>query len=183
MFVKKTNGYVIRNNRISTTKFLQALLVDWITDANVHFLNWVVVEDEKLCVQCKNMWGKVYKRHNLVFPLPPLHPHCRCTIQPIQTAIVGTATNEKHNGADWRIKSQGKLPDFYITYQEAVKLGFKPKEENLDKVAPGKMITRGQYFNRNEHLPEKPDEYGMRRISIIPGATETVKEYYTPMTD
>ena len=42
MFVKKTNGYVIRNNRISTTKFLQALLVDWITDANVHFLNWVV---------------------------------------------------------------------------------------------------------------------------------------------
>lgn len=156
MFVKKTNGYVIRNNRISTTNFLQALLVDWITDANVHFLNWVVVEDEKLCVQCKNMWGKVYERHNLVFPLPPLHPHCRCTIQPIQTAIVGTATNEKHNGADWWIKSQGKLPDYYITYQEAVKLGFKPKEGNLDKVAPGKMITRGQYFNRNEHLPEKP---------------------------
>ena len=37
-----------------------------------------------------------------------------------------------------------------------MKLGFKPKEGNLDKVAPGKMITRGQYFNRNEHLPEKP---------------------------
>jgi len=94
MFVKKTNGYVIRNNRISTTKFLQALLVDWIADANVHFLNWVVVEDEKLCVQCKNMWGKVYERHNLVFPLPPLHPHCRCALQPIQTAKAGTATNE-----------------------------------------------------------------------------------------
>ena len=53
-------------------------------------------------------------------------------------------------------KSQGKLPDYYITYQEAVKSGFKPKEGNLDKVAPGKMITRGQFFNLNEHLPEKP---------------------------
>ena len=49
MYVKKTNGYVISNNRISTTKILQALFVDWFADANVHFLNWVVVEDEKLC--------------------------------------------------------------------------------------------------------------------------------------
>ena len=100
--------------------------------------------------------GKVYERHNPVFPLPPLHPHCRCALQPIQTAKSRTVTNEKHNGADRWIKSQGKLLDYYITYQEAVKLGFKPQVGNLDKVAPGKMITRGQYFNRNGHLPEKP---------------------------
>ncbi len=53
MFIKKTSGYVISSNRRNTTKFLQALLVDWLADADVHFLNWVVVEDEKLCVQCK----------------------------------------------------------------------------------------------------------------------------------
>lgn len=156
MFVKKTSGYVISSNRASTTKMMQALLVDWLADENVHFLNWVVVEDEKLCVQCKNMKGKVYERHNLVYPLPPLHPHCRCTIQPIQTAQAGTTTYEKNNGADWWLKNRGKLPDYYITYQEAIKLGFEPKDGNLDKVAPGKMITRGQFFNRNGHLPEKP---------------------------
>lgn len=156
MFIKKTNGYVIRSDRTCITKVLQALLVDWLADENVRFLNWVVVEDEKLCVQCKDMKGKVYERHNLVYPLPPLHPHCRCTIQPIQTAQAGTATNEKNDGADWWLKNKGKLPDYYITYQEAIKSGFEPKDGNLDQVAPGKMITRGQFFNRNGHLPEKP---------------------------
>ena len=127
MFVKKTNGYVIRNNRISTTKFLQALLVDWIADANVHFLNWVVVEDEKLCVQCKNMWGKVYERHNLVF-------HFR-----LYTLIVDVLYNRFK-----QLKLEPQLTSIYL---------------------------------------RSPDEYGMRRISIIPGVTETAKEYYTPMTD
>ena len=64
-----------------------------------------------------------------------------------------------------------------------MKLGFKPKEGNLDKVAPGKMITRGQYFNRNEHLPEKPGRIWYEADINYSGATETVKEYYTPMTD
>ena len=57
MFIKKTSGYVISSNRRNTTKFLQALLMDWLADADVHFLNWVVVEDEKLCVQCKDKKG------------------------------------------------------------------------------------------------------------------------------
>lgn len=156
MFVKKTSGYVIANNPSRTTKFLQTLFVDWLADENVHFLNWMVVEDEKLCVECKKMRGKVYERHQLVFPLPPLHPHCRCTIQPIQTAKAGTTTNDRNDGADWWLKNQGKLPDYYITYQGAKALGYKPKKGNLNEVAPGKMITRGQYFNRNGHLPEKP---------------------------
>lgn len=133
--------------------------MDWIADANVHFLNWVVVEDEKLCVQCKNMWGKVYERHNLVFPLPPLHPNCRCSLQPIQTAKAGTVTNEKHNGADRWIKSQGKLPDYYITYQEAVKLGFKPKEGNLDNVT---VEIKGL-----ETMPDDMRQYAQTMLKVF----------------
>lgn len=102
------------------------------------------------------MRGKVYERHQLVFPLPPLHPHCRCTIQPIQTAKAGTTTNDRNDGADWWLKKQGELPDYYITYQDAKDLGYIPKKGNLNEVAPGKMITRGQFFNRNGHLPDKP---------------------------
>lgn len=95
MFVKKTSGYVISSNRASITKFLQALLVDWLADSDVHFLNCQQLKTKScVYVQCNDRRGKAYERHNLVYPLPPLHPHCRCTIQPLQTAQAGTATDE-----------------------------------------------------------------------------------------
>ena len=49
----------------------------------------------------------------------------------------------------------GKLPQNYISYQDAIKAGWKKKKGNLNKVAPGKMLAKGGYKNRNGHLPEK----------------------------
>ena len=147
--------------------------MDWLADADVHFLNWVVVEDEKLCVQCKNMKGKVYERHNLVYPLPPLHPHCRCTIQPIQTAQAGTATSEKHNGADWWLKNNGKLPDYYITYKEGTSIKLLP----VRRLREGSTSIKTGIFLRN------PVEYGMKQILIIREDIETTKESFIPVMD
>lgn len=54
------------------------------------------------------------------------------------------------------MKNKGNLPNYYITYREAKKLGFKPQKGNLDIVDPGKTLARRQYFNQDGHLPEKP---------------------------
>lgn len=51
------------------------------------------------------------------------------------------------------IKNNGKLPDNHITKPEAKNLGWKPKEGNLDVVAPGKSIGGYIYQNRNHALP------------------------------
>lgn len=51
------------------------------------------------------------------------------------------------------VKNNGKLPDNYITKDEAKKLGWNPKAGNLDIVAPGKAIGGDVYKNRNKALP------------------------------
>lgn len=57
------------------------------------------------------------------------------------------------NGADWWLKRFGKLPNDYINAKEAKSLGYDPLLGNLAVVAPGKMLTKGEYKNRNGHLP------------------------------
>ena len=46
---------------------------------------------------------------------------------------------------DWTLKHESKLPDYYIEYKEAEKLGFKNFLGNLSVVVPDRMITRGVY--------------------------------------
>ena len=88
----------------------------------------------------------------------------------------GTATINGKDGADWTLKHESKLPDYYIEYKEAEKIGFKNFLGNLRIVAPDRMIPRGVYNNRNGHLPSKKVEFGMKQISIIKADFETVKE-------
>ena len=55
------------------------------------------------------------------------------------------------------MKTFGKLPDYYIDEDKANSLGWIPYLANLATVAPGKMLTRGVYQNKNRHLPDAPD--------------------------
>ncbi len=71
----------------------------------------------------------------------------------MQAIIAGKATKKGNDGADYWLKHYNELPDYYITETEAKQLGWVKYKGNLDKVAPGKMITRGIYKNKNEHLP------------------------------
>lgn len=52
------------------------------------------------------------------------------------------------------VKKNHKLPDYYITKNEARKLGWKPSEGNLCKVVPGKAIGGDRFGNREKALPE-----------------------------
>ncbi|MBQ4090287.1 MAG: ribonuclease [Clostridia bacterium] len=67
----------------------------------------------------------------------------------------GEATDSGTDGADYYVKHYGRLPDNYITTNEAKGIGWIRQEGNLDVVAPGKTIGGDKYMNKNHHLPEQ----------------------------
>lgn len=118
-----------------------------------HYKNWLSIEDERRCVDCKNMHGKIYEIDEIPDPEPPLHERCRCFLSPMQAVIAGTATKDRRNGPDLWLIQFGSLPLYFISEEDAYALGWIPKRGNLHEVAPGKMLTKGIYKNRDGHLP------------------------------
>ncbi len=60
------------------------------------------------------------------------------------------------NGADWWLKTYGKLPSYYVSAEQARSKGWSPKKGNFDKLFPNKMMKRGEYDNKDGHLPSAP---------------------------
>ncbi|AHM71869.2 ribonuclease [Yersinia hibernica] len=52
------------------------------------------------------------------------------------------------------LQDHHRLPDFYITKQQAREKGWNPKEGNLCQVLPGKAIGGDRFSNRERQLPE-----------------------------
>ncbi|MBR0466685.1 MAG: ribonuclease [Clostridia bacterium] len=75
----------------------------------------------------------------------------------MKTVKAGTATMNGRDGADWHLKNHEKLPDYYITADQAKELGWIPILGNLASACKGKMIFGGIYQNRNGHLPKASD--------------------------
>lgn len=51
------------------------------------------------------------------------------------------------------VKSNNRLPDFYLTKSEAKKLGWIPSKGNLCEELPGKAIGGDHFSNREKQLP------------------------------
>lgn len=118
-----------------------------------HYKNWLSIEDARRCKRCAEKHGQIYEIGTNPDPEPPLHDNCRCYIAIMKAIYAGEATSKGKNGADWWILKYCQLPPYYITREEAKSLGWKPKRGNLQSVAPGKMVTQGEYFNDDGHLP------------------------------
>lgn len=118
-----------------------------------HYKYWKSVIDLKRCKICKKSHGQIYELSEEVEPEPPIHEHCRCIITVLEAIVAGKATNDGLNGADLWLKEFGKLPPYYISESDALSLGWQNWLGNLSAVAPGKMITKGVYKNRDGHLP------------------------------
>lgn len=65
----------------------------------------------------------------------------------------GAATKDGENGADWWLKNNGKLPDYYISVEDIEDLGWDNGDSPV-KFAPKKMIFGGIYHNFNGRLPQ-----------------------------
>lgn len=117
--------------------------------------NWQSQYDEpRTCKLCEE------ERHGKIYPFSsetyvPAHMRCRCEIIPMRTQQVGTATSEGWNGADAWLMYRGRLPDNYITKEEATDAGWKAKLHNLAQVCPGKYIGDEPYQNKEGKLPNK----------------------------
>ncbi|MBQ2934079.1 MAG: hypothetical protein IJE02_05670 [Clostridia bacterium] len=89
------------------------------------YKHWVSIEDLKRCFICASNHGKIYLKHEQPNPEPPIHPNCRCSIEPMQSILAGTATIKGTNGADWHLINSGELPNYYISKTEALNQGWR----------------------------------------------------------
>lgn len=119
------------------------------------YKNWIAVLDLKTCPECRKRHGKIWLMNEQPDKEPPLHPNCRCSILIMKTVKSGTATTKGLNGADWTLKYESKLPDYYLTGAQAKANGWIPKLANLSIACPDMMIFGGEYYNDNGHLPSR----------------------------
>ena len=121
-----------------------------------NYKNWIAILDLKTCPICRTMHGKIWEIDVTPETQPKVHEWCRCEIKVMVTVKAGTATTRGMNGADWTLKYESKLPDYYyLTGAQAKQNGWIPETANLWVACPDKMIFGGVYKNRNGHLPNK----------------------------
>ncbi len=119
-----------------------------------NYKHWISMLDLKTCVICLKEHGKIYGIYEVSHTKPPIHPFCRCIIKITDALKAGTATDNKLDGVYFWLKYNHRLPEYYITYNDAVSLGYKTILGNLNIVAPNKMLAKGVYKNKNGHLPQ-----------------------------
>lgn len=100
------------------------------------------------------------KKHGAIFTFDaeryqPEHERCRCHVIPMRTKVVGTATEKGFDGADAWLMYRNRLPDYYVTKEEALLAGWDSRQGNFAEVCPQKMIGGNLYQNRRGLLPEK----------------------------
>lgn len=182
MYVKKMCGYVIS---VDMPYALTKGLLDSYsppTQESRNYKNWITVLDLKTCLECRECHGQIYRMDEVPDTEPPLHPNCRCVIRPMDAVVAGYGTKDGQYGADYWMKYIASLPDYYITRDELLSLGWK-KGKSPAKFAPGKMLTKGIYKNQDHHYPKFQDEFGMRRTLTITAGGETGIACYGQTTD
>lgn len=152
VFVKKTIVYF--EEQLYTEKGLLDTF-DPVTIPSINYKHWLATLDIKTCKECRSRHGHVYQIDEPVTPEPPLHVNCRCKIIPMESIKAGNATKNGNNGADYRFKYFGELPEYYVSEDELVAIGWSHGKKP-SKFAPGKMYYKGIYKNSDEHLPTAP---------------------------
>ena len=116
--------------------------------------NWQAIYlDIKTCQDCRGKHGKIYDFSAERYQ--PEHERCRCSVIPMRTKEVGTATDRGFDGADAWLLYRNRLPDYYVTKEEAAVAGWIPRKQNLAEVLPGKQIGGNIYLNKEMKLPQK----------------------------
>ena len=84
------------------------------------------------------------------------HLMCHCYYEEVKQKPVGSISQMGELAPDVYLKQYGRLPDYYITKEEAKeKYGWNPRRNTLAGKAPGKMIGGDVYNNNDLKLPQK----------------------------
>ena len=173
MYVKQMCGYAISQDMFC---ILTKGLLDFYsppTQESRNYKNWVATLDLKTCPKCRSRHGQIYQMDETPDTEPPLHPNCRCKIKSMEAVIAGEGTKDGQNGADYWMKYIADLPDYYITRDELLSLGWEkvnhPLSLRLEKWLLWEftemMITICHRFLGG---------FGMRQTSTIIAEDETV---------
>ena len=82
------------------------------------------------------------------------HPNCDCMYIPVEEIEIGSISKIGLNAPDIWLRAYGRLPDYYITKNEAETVyGWNSRRNTLAGKAPGKMIGGDVYNNVDKLLP------------------------------
>lgn len=152
MYKIKKTGYVVRD----TAYHRLIEKVSRITYESKLWKIWRAIITPGTCYHCASMNGRILSVDDPRIAEIPVHENCRCYVEAMSAIAAGTATNAGTDGVDVYVALHGMLPDYYLTQQEAKKLGWKKHLGNLAEVLPGKMIGGKRYRNHDKRLPEIP---------------------------
>ncbi|MBO5066567.1 MAG: phage head morphogenesis protein [Clostridia bacterium] len=116
---------------------------------------WKTIITNSTCVVCYKKSGTIFNEEYMIDAFPPLHEKCRCSIVKAGSIWAGTATVEGVFGADYTVKNRNKLPQNYISKQEAKSKGWRSSFGNLHIVAPKATIGGDVHQNKENKLPQK----------------------------
>ena len=119
-----------------------------------NYQNWITIIDIKTCPVCLSFHGKIFDNSTPISVNCPVHDRCRCSIEKMKAVKAGNGTKDGKNGADYWIMYRSALPEYYISKDELVALGWKAGRSPA-KFAKDKMLTKGEYENRDGKLPQK----------------------------
>lgn len=120
---------------------------------SVNWKNWMSVLKMSTCRDCAKKHGTVYPISTNDYINCPAHTNCLCKIVSMRTKLVGTATENGKFGADVYLTYTNRLPDYYISMEDAKAVGWIPAKGNLHSVAPNTMIFGGRFLNTDGKLP------------------------------
>ena len=109
------------------------------------------------CFKCLNNDLRIFANDGTQPPVgEENHIKCHCFYTDVETKQVGSISKMGELAPDVYLKKYGKLPDYYITKEEAKeKYGWNPRRNTLAGKAPGKMIGGDIYNNKDLKLPQK----------------------------
>ena len=125
---------------------------------NFQFVQWIHKNITKThCYTCTSNHQRVFENND---DKPKIgvdnHPFCECYYADVEQKTVGSISSKGILAPDVYLKAYGKLPDYYITKEEAKeKYGWNPRRNTLAGKAPGKMIGGDVYNNNDLKLPQK----------------------------
>ena len=135
----------------------------------------------RACLECKRKHGEIYPIDEVPPIEPPLHINCRCTIEILEAILAGSATTKGEEGADYYVAYHGKLPEYYVTKDDAENIhGWKSGKNTIVGKIPGKMIGGDVYDNDDFHLPSAPGRIWYEAdINYISGARNSERILYS----
>ena len=109
------------------------------------------------------------------------HLMCHCYYDEVKQKPVGSISKMGDLAPDVYLKKYGRLPDYYITTQEAQeKYGWNPRRNTVSGKCPGKMIGGDIFDNRNHILPEKEGRIWYEcDVDYESGRRNTKRLYYS----